>query len=871
MEPDDDKTRSHLALTNGTEVLHYRIIEKIGAGGMGEVYLAEDTKLSRKVALKFLPSHLSQDEASRARFTREAQAAARLDHPNIVPVHEVGEFKGRPFFAMAHIEGQSLRDVIKRGKLSVSDAVELTMQICQGLHKAHVSDIVHRDMKPANIIIDKEGRARILDFGLATVLGEDKLTKTGSTLGTVGYMSPEQVRGDRVDRRSDLFSVGVILYEMLTGRRPFEGDNDAAVIRAITNSTPEPVARFKSGTSGQLQQIVDKALSKDPSLRYQHADGMLADLKRVQAESTPGKRSRIGLWIAAAAVVVVAGILLITRLWREPSGPGEPDRIMLAVLPFENLGSEEDEYFADGVTEEITSRLAMIRKFGVISRTSIIGYRNTQKSISEIGQELGVDYILEGTIRYDRSKDTARVRITPQLIRTADDIHIWAGRIDQPLEDIFEVQTEVAEEIAAALDVTLVQDEKEAVEDIPTQNMEAYQLWLQAGYHQRQPGYLRERSEMQLRLLERAVQLDTLFARAYARIADLHATFYHFGWDRSAERIAQAEASVARARRIDPDDLHTRYARGTIYYFCYRDYDRALEDYKWILDRFPSNRATIKKVAYILRRQGKLSDALELLLEAQMLNPRSSNGAWEIADTYAFLRDYDLAIEYLMKAISLGPDNILAYETGASMYGVGFADLEGARRLLEMSPVKRPGAWILLFFFERQFDSALAYTDSLASGIIESQSTVSTRSLYKAFVLQQMSRDSAAFEQFDSARVILEQHHAEGPEDYRIVSALGQVYAGLGRRQDALEFAERAVALCPVEADFLIGCRMKRGQLLTHVMAGDMEGAMDILDYLLSIPSAVTLNGIKLDPRYDPLRDHPRFKALLEKYGDKYS
>ena len=356
---DNDETRTYVSLAKGTMVSHYRIVEKIGAGGMGEVYLAEDTELDRKVALKFLPPHLCQDEDCRKRFKREAQAAAKLDHPNIVPVYEVGDFKGRPFFAMAHIEGKSLRQVIKEGKLTVEESVNLIMQICEGLHKAHESGVVHRDIKPGNILIDNEKRVRVVDFGLATVSGEEKLTKTGSTLGTVGYMSPEQVQGKEIDHRSDLFSVGIILYEMLTGRRPFEGDNDAAISRSITDITPEPIERYKSGTTSELQQVIGKALSKDPSLRYQHADGIISDLKRAQLGAS------------------------VDSL--------KPQRKMLAVLPFENLGPTEDEYFADGITGEIMSRLAGIQELGVIARTSSIQYKGTEKSIQQNSEEFGVD------------------------------------------------------------------------------------------------------------------------------------------------------------------------------------------------------------------------------------------------------------------------------------------------------------------------------------------------------------------------------------------------------------------------------------------------------------------------------------------------
>jgi len=342
---DEDQTQSFVALTKGTQVGHYKIISKIGAGGMGEVYLAEDTKLDRKVALKFLPSHLCQDDASRDRFTREAKAAAKLDHPNIVPVHEVSEFQGRPFFAMAHIEGKSLREVIKEGKLTVSEAVNLTMQICEGPNEAHTAGVVHRDIKPGNIIIDRKSKARLLDFGLATVTGEKKLTKTGSTLGTVGYTSPEQVQGEKTDHRSDLFSVGVVLYEMIAGRGPFEDEHEAAIHYNIVNEEPEPMSRYKTGVSGELQQIIDKALVKDPSLRYQHADDMLTDLRRLKlGVAAPSKKS-FGKILIPAAIVIIALLVLVLRPWKlEISSRQEvvAQENKLAIMCFNNLADPGD-------------------------------------------------------------------------------------------------------------------------------------------------------------------------------------------------------------------------------------------------------------------------------------------------------------------------------------------------------------------------------------------------------------------------------------------------------------------------------------------------------------------------------------------------
>jgi len=345
--PDDDRTQTYVPLTNGTMVSHYRIIEKIGAGGMGEVYLADDTKLDRRVALKFLPQHLCQDADCRARFTREAQASAKLDHPNIVAVHEVGEFQGRPFFSMQHVEGQSLKDVIAGKALRLDRILEIGIQVCEGLQAAHEKGITHRDIKPSNILVDSHGRARIVDFGLASVLGLDHLTKTGSTLGTIGYMSPEQARGEQVDHRTDIFSLGVVLYELITGRQPFKGDNDTATSRNITDQEPEPLARYKSGTNAEFQRVINKALAKDKSIRYQHADELAADLKRlisaVSSAPSPIRRKRR---IVMPSLVILGVLVAIVAFkpWRMVIKPADETKAAtkrVVVVPFENQTGDQ--------------------------------------------------------------------------------------------------------------------------------------------------------------------------------------------------------------------------------------------------------------------------------------------------------------------------------------------------------------------------------------------------------------------------------------------------------------------------------------------------------------------------------------------------
>ncbi|PKK83645.1 MAG: hypothetical protein CVT49_07770 [candidate division Zixibacteria bacterium HGW-Zixibacteria-1] len=416
----DDRTQSFVVLTKNTRVRHYHIIEKIGAGGMGEVYLAEDTELNRKVALKFLPFHLCQSEECRSRFKREAQAAAKLGHANIVAVYEVGEHHGRPFFAMELVEGRPLDKIVACGRLDQDEIAGLALGICNGLRKAHESGVVHRDIKPSNIIVDRDNVPRVLDFGLAVLRDSDRLTRTGSTAGTIGYMAPEQIAGRDADARSDLFSLGVVLYELITGINPFMRDNPAATLKAISEDTPEPPARYRSDISEELQRIVGKLLEKKPEHRYQTAADLSADLRRLTGSSSVViLRSRVSLYvIALAAVVIVGGLGIIYFLQNRPKS--DSARKMLAVLPFENLGASDQEYFADGITEEITTCLIGLSGLGVISRTSSMQYKSRDRNLRQIGKELNVDYILEGTIRWEKKGTEDRVRINPQLptIRT---------------------------------------------------------------------------------------------------------------------------------------------------------------------------------------------------------------------------------------------------------------------------------------------------------------------------------------------------------------------------------------------------------------------------------------------------------------------
>ncbi|MFQ5653077.1 MAG: protein kinase, partial [bacterium] len=457
----------------GQKISHYEILQKLGSGGMGVVYKAEDTRLLRMVALKFLPRDLTRDKDAQKRFMHEARAASALDHPNIGTIYEVQqtptlidpvtneESRGQMFIVMAYYDGETLEGIIEGGPQPIDQAIDIALQIAQGLAKAHGKEIVHRDIKPANVMITVDGVVKLLDFGLARLAGGTMLTKEGTILGTAAYMSPEQAQGAQVDHRSDIFALGVVLYEMLTGRHPFEGDYEQAIVYSIVNEDPQPITAVRTGVPMELERTINKCLEKDPSDRYQQVNELMVDLRRLQKETESKKtltrtgararmsKKRVRAFVLTGIVLVVLMLAVVGYFFFAP-GETVPtsQRKMLAVLPFENLGPPEQEYFADGITEEIISRLAGIRALGVISRTSIIQYKNSDKTLQQIGAELGVGFILEGTVRWDHSPDgTGRVRVTPQLIRVSDDTHLWSGRYNAVLTDIFQVQSDIAERV----------------------------------------------------------------------------------------------------------------------------------------------------------------------------------------------------------------------------------------------------------------------------------------------------------------------------------------------------------------------------------------------------------------------------------------
>jgi serine/threonine protein kinase/tetratricopeptide (TPR) repeat protein len=708
--PPDDVAAAMLAGEQKQSMLgrtlgHYHIVSPLGAGGMGEVYLAEDTRLDRKVAIKFLPAESTADEQAKKRLIREAQAAARLDHPNICSIHEVGEEDGCSFIVMQYVEGETLAAELRRKAMELAEVVNIASQVGDALAEAHLRGIIHRDIKPGNIMITARRQAKLMDFGLARTVAQRSpteseaetaslLTEPGTIIGTMPYMSPEQVRGGSLDARSDIFSFGAVLYEMISGRQPFAAESAAATYSAILTLEPPPLARYAAAVPAEMQRIVRKCLEKDREDRYQSARDLLIDLRNLKRESesvsvisesvAQRARSRLSKPTYAAlavSIVALAGIMIFVLA----RGGKLIDSV--AILPFVNANAEpQTEYLADGIPESIINSLSQLPHLKVMSRNSVFRYKGREIDAQEVGQKLGVQAVLTGRIA-QRGESLA---ISIELVDVRDNSQIWGQQYTRKLADVFAVQEEIAQEISEKLRVKLSGAERQQLARRPTENLQAFQYYMQGrSYAQRSTG---EDLVTAIHYYEKAIDEDRNYALAYAGLTDGYAVLGARGHIAPIEGRRKAEEAARKALALD-DSLAEAHAALGQTYMLFAPYNLSLGDreLRRAIELSPSLALAHQYLGLSLLREGRLDESLAELLKARELDPLSSIIARLMALPYYLKRDYVRAMELLRQAKERGPALSTTWEIGVyiqnRLFDEALAELEKAKRERKSDPI----------------------------------------------------------------------------------------------------------------------------------------------------------------------------------------
>jgi eukaryotic-like serine/threonine-protein kinase len=854
---------------------------------MAIVYLARDIRHKRPVALKVLHPELGAVLGTE-RFLREVETAAGLQHPHILPVFDSGETAGRLWYTMPYVEGESLRDRLKREvQLPVEDAVRLTREVAEALDYAHRHGVVHRDIKPDNILLT-EGHASVADFGIAKAVssaGGETLTQTGTAVGTPAYMSPEQASpGAPLDGRSDIYSLGCVLYEMLAGEPPFTGPSSQAIIARHCADPPRSMRVVRPGVPLALERAVERALAKVPADRFQTAGEFARSLALPEVsppaasappaaygpEATsaaplkpkPRRRMPAGLAALAIGVLLGLGLLLAWFRTRPEAGAGGPKR--LAVLPFENLGRPEDGYFADGVTDEVRGKLATLPGLEVIARASSIQYKETTKSPQQIGRELGVNYLLTGTVRWD--KDTSgpsRVRVSPELVQVSTASTKWQAPFEAPLTDVFGMQADVASRVAEALGLAIDAGERERLAERPTENLAAYDAFLKG---EEATGGLAIDLAVYRRAIdyyERAVALDSTFALAWARLS--RALSYTYWAAPTTAGAAAARQAVERALALAPKLPEGYYALAYYTYTVHDDLIRAYEHSQRAWQLAPKDARFLALVAQNELALGYSEEGLKHLQDAQALDPRSVETATAMVWALVGLRRYPEALQAAKRGLAVAPTDLGLIHAAKDVY-LAQGDLTGAQAVLRAVPRDVDPATLVAHiatwgdFYWVLDDAQQRLLLRLSPGQFGDDRATWGFALAQTHALRGDSALARAYA--DSARLVLEARLRDVPQDPETHTYLGLALAYMGRRADAIREGERGLALVPTGKSPDARGAAQHNLARIYVLVGEPEKALDLLEPLVETHYD-SPGGLKIDPAFAPLRGNPRFERLI--------
>jgi TolB-like protein/Flp pilus assembly protein TadD/predicted Ser/Thr protein kinase len=878
----DNKKASRAAELLG-ELGDYELLEEVGRGGQGVVFRARQKSLNRTVALKVISLGQWASKVHLKRFRLEAEAAARLEHPGIVPIHEVGERDGSCYFSMKFVEGGQLDEVARRTPISIRQAAELIAKVARTVHYAHERGILHRDIKPGNILLDEKGEPHLTDFGLARLVeSESSVTQTLDVLGTPSYMAPEQALGNNaaVSGVTDVYGLGAVLYQLLTGQPPFAGGATYETVKLLLDTEPRPPRLLNPKVDRDLSAICLKCLEKDPKRRYSSALALAEDLecwlqhKAILARHIGifgrGKkwlrRNPTSALLAAslmALAVAAAWIVWKSEFIRRPVTNG------VAVLPFENLSGDLDNaYFANGIQEEILTRLAGIADLKVISRTSTQQYQSKPRNLREIAKQLGVANIVEGSVQ----KAADQVRVNVQLVNAQSDSHLWADTYGQKLIDILGVESDIAKRIAESLQGKLTGREEQALAVRPTNNPEAYDAYLRGLAFEtrgRPPWQAREPAWQAISFYERAVELEPKFALAWARLSRLDAFLYFNG---EAPRDA-AKRALENAQKLEPNSPETLLALGYYQYQVLRDYGAAKITFNRVSKMLPGSSEVPLALARVARREGHWDQSTTYYEQALALDPRNMELLGDAALTYTMLRQFPTALKLYDRVLDITPNNPDVMADKASIYQAQ-GNLQEAARFLSEIDERSPFLDALLFKIaqlqlERNYGDAVRLLQArLAQFHFGSEAEKGTAEVWLALTQRLAGDTPGAKITAEKARNTFEQLNRDQPDDAFITKNLSRAYAAMGENDLALKTAERAIMLLPSAKDAATGPGYEKNLASIQTIVDEKSRAISTLTQLLHTPYGVsppvTPALLRLDPFWDPLRSDPRFQKLCE-------